>query len=143
MAKISFANNLINNLKKDLEKSVIVGVEKAKEIVHEESARIYEEFEPKLYERRNEDGGFQDFENIKAKLTSTTNTHTVEILNDTMFTTHNGDELYLDYFIEEGIYDWNRQPPPRPFIERSQQRIDDGEVTKVINNELRSRGYNV
>ena len=145
MKKVVFADKMIKDLKNDIEKATIKASKKAKEIMLEESSKIYEEFDPISYQRRYEDGGFRDENNIVSIMVSNDNTHKVTGRNDTMIVTYNGmsEEDYLDFYIENGVYNWKRKPSARPFAARSQERIDNGEVTDVINDYLKGKGYNV
>lgn len=133
---------ILEQAKKGLEESK----DEIKDIVHEESVRIYDEFESHAqfpYERRFDNNGFADEDNIKAsgiKEKGNRVSYTVE--NTTMA---NGDDFgeRLDYYIEEGKYEWDAPelPDPRPFMENAKEEIEFNEtLQKYVKKSLKEIG---
>lgn len=132
----------LQQVKKGLEQSK----KEVKDIVHEESVRIYDEFESQAqfpYERRFDNNGFADENNIQAsdiKEKGNKLSYTVE--NTTMA---NGDNVgeRLDYYIEEGIYEWDAPelPDPRPFMENAKEEVEFNKtLQKYVKKSLKEIG---
>lgn len=102
-----------------------------KEAVNQGSKQIYDEFEPMTYQRRYEEGGFGDTDNIHMEVQATGNGVEVTMTNDTLANGDNEGE-YLDYYIDNGIYEWNRQPPERHFMEYSKNIIEENDLIKKV-----------
>lgn len=126
--------NSIEELKQVLSQKiakVIMDDHELKEAVNQGSKQIYDEFEPMTYQRRYEEGGFGDPDNIDMEVEVTGNGVEVKITNDTLA---NGDDAgeYLDYYIDNGIYEWNRRPSERHFMEYSKNIIEENDLIKKI-----------
>ena len=132
----------LQQVKKGLEASK----EEIKDIVHEESVKIYDEFESQAqfpYERRFDNNGFADENNIQVsdiKEKGNKLSYTVE--NTTMA---NGDNVgeRLDYYIEEGIYEWDAPvlPDARPFMENAKEEVEFNEtLQKYVKKSLKEIG---
>ena len=117
--------DLLNDLKN------IVGDEVAKEMKKIEQEvideNVYSVFNPKVYERRKDNGGLRSEDNMVTDISTTDDGIIIEIENMTT-----GNERYNDYWkdeiqplIESGSYMWNgKMPPPRPFIDDAQKEVD-------------------
>lgn len=102
-----------------------------KEAVNQGSKQIYDEFEPMTYQRRYEEGGFGDTDNIDMEVEVTGNGVEVTLTNNTLANGDNEGE-YLDYYIDNGIYEWNRKPPERHFMEYSKNIIEENDLIKKV-----------
>ena len=121
-------------------------VEEMKDIEREViEERVYAVFSPKVYERRYEDGGLMDKENMLEEVSISKNDITVEITNLTQ-----GNPTYRNFWdgeiqelIETGNYMWNGQmPPPRPFIDETQSVIDTTDrIDRAIERALSNLGW--
>lgn len=118
--------------------------EELKEVVHEESLYIYDEFDAKYYEDRYDNDGFGDENNIVSNTVLTPNSGiNIEVRNDALA---NGDDEgeYLDVYIEDGIYKWNNHPDKRPFMERSIERVEREQIVEnVLEYQLKKRGWDI
>ena len=101
---------------------------------------VYEgEFQPygnNAYERRGEDGGYKDRENIYNHLDEEKEGDmiTISTTNETLGT-HDAYGERIDEIIESGIgYTWKRVPPPRPVFQTAKDKISDekNEIISVI-----------
>ena len=113
--------NSIEELKQVLSQKiakVIMEDHELKEAVNQGSKQIYDEFEPMTYQRRYENGGFGDPDNIDMEVEVTGNSVEVTLTNDTLAVGYNDGE-YLDYYIDKGIYQTKNKPPERHFMEYS------------------------
>ena len=133
---------VLEQVKKGLEESK----DEIKDIVHEESIRIYDEFESHAqfpYERRFDNNGFADEDNVKAsKIKEKGNRISYTVENTTMA---NGDDFgeRLDYYIEEGIYEWDTPelPDPRPFMENAKEEVEFNKtLQKYVKKSLKEIG---
>lgn len=126
--------NSIEELKKILTQEIAKSINNSnelKEAVNQGSKQIYDEFEPMTYQRRYEEGGFGDPDNIDMEVEVTGNGVEVTLTNNTLA---NGDDTgeYLDYYIDNGIYEWNRRPPERHFMEYSKNIIEENDLIKKV-----------
>ena len=126
--------NSIEELKRVLSQEIAKSInnsDELKEAVNQGSKQIYDEFEPMTYQRRYENGGFGDIDNIEMEVQETGNGIEVTLTNNTLA---NGDDEgeYLDYYIDNGIYEWNRQPPERHFMEYSKNIIEENDLVKKV-----------
>lgn len=148
---MKFAEELLADIKSNLFEASLQGEKECEEILHETSLEIYDETVykpymegcPHVYQRRYTKGGFGDRENIKGEVTMVDDTYFVEVSNDTIA---NGDDTgeYLDYFIEEGIYEWGHTPPPRPFAIKGQNEVNNtSRINEIIESSMKSKGYNI
>lgn len=121
-------DSLFADLLKDIQTSVAQEI--AEQIIDIEQdiidENVYETFEPRVYERREDGGGLRSRENMDIKIKSNDNGVTVEVTNITK-----GNSDYKNYYrgyiqplIEEGRYTWTRRPPARPFVDDVQKEID-------------------
>lgn len=130
MSKDVYENldSLFADLLKDIQTSVAQEI--AEQIIDIEQdiidENVYEAFEPRVYERREDEGGLRSRENMDIKIKSNDNGVTVEVTNITK-----GNSDYKNYYrgyiqplIEEGRYMWTRRPPARPFVDDVQKEID-------------------
>ena len=126
--------NSIEELKQVLSQKISKAISESdelKEAVNQGSKQIYDEFEPMIYQRRYEEGGFGDPDNIDMEVEVTGNGVEVTLTNNTLANGDNEGE-YLDYYIDNGIYEWNRKPPERHFMEYSKNIIEENDLIKKI-----------
>ena len=126
--------NSIEELKQILSQEIAKSInnsDELKEAVNQGSKQIYDEFEPMTYQRRYEEGGFGDPDNIDMEVEITGNGVEVTLTNNTLANGDNEGE-YLDYYIDNGIYEWNRKPPERHFMEYSKNIIEENDLIKKI-----------
>ena len=126
--------NSIEELKQVLSQKISKAISESdelKEAVNQGSKQIYDEFEPMTYQRRYEEGGFGDTDNIDMEVEVTGNGVEVTLTNNTLANGDNEGE-YLDYYIDNGIYEWNRKPPERHFMEYSKNIIEENDLIKKI-----------
>ena len=126
--------NSIEELKRVLSQEIAKSInnsDELKEAVNQGSKQIYDEFEPMTYQRRYENGGFGDPDNIDMEVEVTGNGVEVILTNNTLANGDNEGE-YLDYYIDNGIYEWNRKPPERHFMEYSKNIIEENDLVKKV-----------
>ena len=126
--------NSIEELKQVLSQEIAKSInnsDELKEAVNQGSKQIYDEFEPMTYQRRYEEGGFGDTDNIDMEVEVTGNGVEVTLTNNTLANGDNEGE-YLDYYIDNGIYKWNRKPPERHFMEYSKNIIEENDLIKKV-----------
>lgn len=134
-------DDLLNDLKYNVENPLLDTLgEVSKEVLKETiDETIYNgEFQPNVYLRRYENGGFGDERNIH--MTKIDN-GVLQITNDTLA---NGDESgqRLDEIIEYGQdYHWRNQPPPRPVFEITKAKLNSGLLENVTKIKLKEIGY--
>ena len=125
-------DDLLNDLQDDVnEVSKDKVTKEVEEVLWEESNVIYSEFTPVTYLRRgDENGGYGDKDMISSNVEISDNGINIDVQNNS---TTNGDKEmeYLDTIIENGIYSWNRQPPPRPVFNRTLQRLQDENIIQI------------
>ena len=138
-------DELFNDLMDDL--SGELGKEIGKEMVKIEQevidSNVYGAFTPKEYSRRLDNGGLRSEENMEIVVTRKGDSVEIEVHNATT-----GNVLYKNYwqgeiqdFIESGVYMWNGQmPPPRPFIDESQKRVDEN-IEVIFERALNKLGW--
>ena len=92
---------------------------------------VYNTYTPTMYQRRYEDNGLIDGENMKEVIKKEYNTISLDITNDTL---GNPDPTvgYIDSIIESGEgYKWKNseiyqeQPYPRPFTENTYKDLEE------------------
>lgn len=133
-------NRIISQIKTDVKEIVETEVDyEVKEIYEEEVIRMYDEYASSMYERRYDEGGFADEKfwisdtkargsNISYKMTNE-----AEAVNS---------RLGLDKIIEEGIYDFPKNPGARPVYERTSERLEQERVVeKALARGLKSKSY--
>ena len=126
--------NSIEELKRVLSQEIAKSInnsDELKEAVNQGSKQIYDEFEPMTYQRRYENGGFGDPDNIDMEVEITGNGVEVKITNDTLAVGYNDGE-YLDYYIDKGIYQTKNKPPERHFMEYSKNIIEENDLVKKV-----------
>lgn len=126
--------NSIEELKRVLSQEISKAISESDELkqaVNEGSKQIYDEFEPMTYQRRYEESGFGDPDNINVDIQNTDDRIEATITNDTLANGDNEGE-YLDYYIDNGIYEWNRRPPERHFMEYSKNIIEENDLIKKV-----------
>ena len=138
---------LFNALLDDIKDTVSEEVSKEMIKIEQEhiDSQVYGAYTPKEYNRRLDNGGLRSEENMQS---------TINRINDGVeVTVHNsttGNPQYRNYwegeiqnFIEEGIYMWNGQmPPPRPFIDDTQEEIDNSNrIEEAVERALNKLGW--
>ena len=143
MAKNEYDDELelFADLENDLADIMASEVDKAaKEVYEEQVDYMYDEFEPEVYRRRYENGGFKDKDNWQSEVKNIKDTieYTMENTTGT-----NGDDVgRVDYYIENGIYGWKRRPPKRPVYERTQNILDSTPALDIaIDDGFKRRGW--
>lgn len=112
-----------------------------KDVYDEEVIFMYDEFEPEVYERRYERNGFGDKRNWETVVYKEGKDMVFELTNETHA---ENDTIRLDEIIEEGIYDWKRQPPARPVYERATLKIrEEKTVENALTRGFKKRGYEI
>lgn len=96
---------------------------------------VYEgDFQPYTYQRRGEDGGYKDRENIYNHLDEVGDMITISTTNETLGT-HDAYGERIDEIIESSVgYTWLRTPPPRPVFGTAKDRMSDrkSEVISIV-----------
>lgn len=138
-------NSLMLELQKETFRVFDTKVRKeAKEVLHEESENIYNDYTPSSNKvsryRQGLDGGYGDENNIEVDVDMMKNgTMTMELTNETKGSRQN---VYLDSIIETGEgYNWTDNVPPRPAFERATDRlILESVVENALKSGLKSKG---
>ena len=139
---------LYKDLLSDVEKTVAKEI--SKEIIKIEQETIdkevYAKFTPKVYQRRYDDGGLRSEANMETWISVEGDSVIIEVENTTTGSPHSCPNYYRGYIqplIEEGIYIWNGEmPPPRPFIDPTQEVIDDtNRIDDVLDRVLKNLGW--
>lgn len=139
-------NDLMTYINQSIVKAMDDTVDKeVREIIAEEIDFAYSEFDEHVYMRRyNEIGGFADPNMIETQENLKRDGYSLTYTNEALA---NGDDEgdRLDYIIEYGEdYKWNSQPPPRPVMARSQERIkDENIIEKSLKVGLKKYGIEV
>lgn len=137
--------NSLDELFADFQSTVIAEVipeieNEVETIIQEESEHIYEEFTPTQYERTFD---FEKRENIQSTTVNIGDEIIITTMNNTLA---NGDEKgeFLDDIIENGErYGWSHNPPKRPFMERSNERIQNEHIVEEVVKTTLSKKYNL
>lgn len=114
----------------------------SQEILSAVQTEVYEEYTPKIYERRRDDGGLYDPENITFELDAAEMQLTVR--NEAPRETGNYDSGFVAEIVESGKgYIW---PPKgvgaRPFHSVAEESlISDGKAEKALAEGLMRQGY--
>ena len=127
---------LLNEIKDVVADEVAKKMKKIEQEVIDKN--VYSAFNPKVYERRKDNGGLRSEDNMVTDISTTSDGVIIEIENMTT-----GNERYNDYWkgeiqplIESGSYMWNGQnPPPRPFIDDTQKEVDK-KIDKIVEDAL-------
>lgn len=108
--------------------------------------KVYDAYEPKLYERRYDEDGLGDIRNYEASVDVGTMTLTVENLtrDDGYWRPDGAPDRFLAPVVESGSgYDYF-SPGPRPFNEATEKEVvRDGSVERELADGLREQGYDV
>ena len=127
---------LLNEIKDVVADKVAKEMKKIEQEVIDKN--VYSAFNPKVYERRKDNGGLRSEDNMVTDISTTSDGVIIEIENMTT-----GNERYNDYWkgeiqplIESGSYMWNgKMPPPRPFIDDAQREVDK-RIDKIVEDAL-------
>lgn len=151
MSKKDYENvdDLFDDLLEDIEETV--SQEIADEIKRIEQKAIdelvYNVYVPKAYVRRYDDGGLRDAENMEVRIRRKGDKVEIEVSNRTITNKAWGSYAFynnlLQPLIEDGIYDWRGEnPPPRPFIDETQERVDSSvEIERILSKVLKDLGW--
>lgn len=116
------------------------GVEEIKDIEERKiQENVYDVNDPEYYERRGQQGGLLDRDNIKGEVSIVGNEVLLNVTNDTLVSEFSYDSpqgTYLDEIIEYGTGVKTPYGEPRPFI---QPTIEELEERNIIENILKSR----
>ena len=142
---------LMERLKKELRDITPAIAEEMKNIEQEViNEVVYNAYSPAYYERRYEDGGLSDKENMEHDIEETANGFIISVKNITKGNDEYSEaEGYTDGYIadiiEEGKgygYDLDSVIGARPFTEISQNVIDyTDRIDNVINKEFKRKGW--
>ena len=142
---------LMERLKKELRDITPAIAEEMKNIEQEViNEVVYNAYSPAYYERRYEDGGLSDKENMEHDIEETANGFIISVKNITKGNDEYSEaEGYTDGYIadiiEEGKgygYDLDSVIGARPFTEISQNVIDyTDKIDSVINKEFKRKGW--
>ena len=142
---------LMERLKKELKDITPAIAEEMKNIEQEViNEVVYDAYSPTYYERRYEDGGLSDKENMEHDIEETVNGFIISVKNITKGNDeYSGAEGYTDGYIadiiEEGKgygYGLDDVIGSRPFTEISQNVIDyTDKIENTIIRELKKRGW--
>lgn len=81
-------------------------------------------FQPNVYERRGENGGYKDRENLKTFIDDSYEDKIVFLTENVTTGSHDMYGNRIDAVIEYGEgYTWNRQPPPRPVFATAKEKL--------------------
>lgn len=137
---------LFNALLDDIKNSVSEEVSKEMIKIEQEhiDSQVYNAYTPKEYSRRLDNGGLRSEGNMQSTINRTNDGIEVTVHNSTT-----GNLLYGNYwegeiqnFIEEGIYMWNCDCPPRPFIDDTQEEIDNSNrIEEAVERALNKLGW--
>lgn len=138
---------LFNALLDDIRDSVSEEVSKEMIKIEQEhiDSQVYNAYTPKEYSRRLDNGGLRSEENMQSTINRTNDGIEITVHNSTT-----GNLLYKNYwqgeiqdFIESGVYMWNGQmPPPRPFIDDTQEEIDNSNrIEEAVERALNKLGW--
>ncbi|MEG1491670.1 MAG: hypothetical protein RR394_05395 [Oscillospiraceae bacterium] len=100
-------------------------------------ANVYAAYSPKMYLRRQDDGGLSDTENY---LVSLSGEHTLELLN---ISSDDGNGRHITDVVESGVgYDFWDGAFARPFMEEALQAgLADGSLEGALMRGLRAQGF--
>lgn len=137
---------LFNALLDDIKDSVSEEVSKEMIKIEQEhiDSQVYSTYTPKEYSRRLDNGGLRSEGNMKSTISDSKDGIEVTVHNSTT-----GNSQYRNYwgseiqnFIEEGIYMWNCDCPPRPFIDDTQEEIDNSNrIEEAVERALNKLGW--
>ena len=137
---------LFNALLNDIKDSVSEEVSKEMIKIEQEhiDSQVYSTYTPKEYSRRLDNGGLRSEGNMQSTISDSKDGIEVTVHNSTT-----GNSQYRNYwgseiqnFIEEGIYMWNCDCPPRPFIDDTQEEIDNSNrIEEAVERALNKLGW--
>lgn len=131
-------NALMKHIEKDMQKVLENEVaetvkENMKAAVDE---NVYDVFTPEFYNRRMENGGLTDSNNLQATISEN-----VLTVRDVAPLDNGRTDYELDEIIVKG---WGKQPFPRDFYGGTAERLENnGDHIKAMKDRLRKRGYTV
>lgn len=138
-------DELVDDLINDLCSSLGSEIGNEMKKIEQESidSSVYGVFTPKEYVRRGDSGGLRSEDNMEVTIIPTSNGVTIELHNSTT-----GNSLYKNYWqgeiqdlILEGRYMWNgSMPPPRPFIDDTQEKVD-AKIESIVESALNKLGW--
>ena len=131
-------DTLMTHIEKDMQK--VLKNEVAETVKENMKAAIdenvYDVFTPEFYNRRMENGGLADKDNMEATISGN-----VLMVRDVAPLDNGRTDYELDRIIVEGL---GKQPFPRDFYGGTAERLEDnGEHIKAMKDGLRKRGYTV
>ena len=142
---------LMERLKEELKDITPAIAEEMKNIEQEViNEVVYDAYSPTYYERRYEDGGLGDKENMKHDIEETANGFNITVKNitkghDGYYMADGHTDGYIADIIEEGKgygYGLDDVIGSRPFTEISQNVIDyTDRIDNVINKEFKRKGW--
>ena len=141
-------NKLLKDIKNEIAPKIAEEMKNIEQEVIEEV--VYNAYTPTYYERRYEDGGLSDKENMKETIVSKENNIEIKVKNVTKGNSEYSDAEgytagYIDEIIETGQgygYDLDSYIGARPFTEISQNVIDyTDRIVKLFEEELRKKGW--
>ncbi len=117
--------DLLNDIKTSVAEEIAEQMIEIEQDIIDEN--VYEAFEPRVYERREERGGLRCKGNMEVKIKPNSDGVSIEVMNKTRGNSEykNYHRNYIQPLIEEGRYIWTRKPPARPFIDDVQKEIDN------------------
>lgn len=143
-------DDFLKELKRDMTTAVRTEVIEVMKDIQQETIDdvVYNSYSPSYYDRRGDEDGLRDRDNMKVDVMIRGDNMNIEMTNETRGNTSytgstNG---YIADIIESGQGYWNssldERIGARPFQEETQNRIDSGsEIEKTIENTLKELGY--
>lgn len=129
---------LFSDLEEELSTSMLTSVDKAVKKVYKRNVeKMYDSYNPTYYQRRMENRGFGDEDNLESTVDCTGDTFEYVMTNETkpVYDTN----YRLDEIIESGEgYTWKRHPKARPVYEWTQEELDSSnEIENAIYKDLK------
>lgn len=131
-------NALLNHIEKDIQGVLETDVAEEVRNNMQDSIdeNVYDVYTPEYYQRRMENGGLADKDNMEATISGN-----VLTVRDVAPLDNGRTDHELDRIIVEGL---GKQPFPRDFYGGTAERLEDnGEHIKAMKDGLRKRGYTV
>lgn len=128
---------LMAYVKKDMANTIVKNSDEIEDIMLDKIQKnVYDAYTPRTYDRRYDDGGLYDRENIQVAAMPTGDGVDISITNNTIANGWDKGE-YLDSIIELGAaLDGDDYVPdyakPRPFIEPTEEEITEKNVIQKI-----------
>ena len=130
---------LFSDLENDLTTSMLTSVDrKVRKVYKRNVEKMYVSYEPTYYQRRKDNGGFGDEDNLESRVDELGDSFEYIMTNETLANGDNkGDRL--DTYIEEGIYSWRHHPSKREVSKWVQDEIDSSnEIENAIYKDLKN-----